>query len=356
LLYNSDDALLAHPFDAERAEFTGDPRRLLDGARVASAVVSKNGVLAWVPAYDSENDPSLAWFDRSGKLLGEIPDLPERPASPRLSPDGERVLFNARSRDLDDITTLFVYDMERSTVTRLVSSTSFLGNWSPDGKQVVYIAGGGASFVEATGAAIAREIESPDADYLNLIPSDWSRDGRYIAGDVETVEGFDLAIFHVDTGELVPFVEAAGNHMLYFPKFAPDGKWIAYTSNESGRNEVYIESFPDRGKRTRVSTRGGTSPRWRRDGRELFFVVEDDDNHWMRGPGARVGFHAVDIEQVDGELRPGTPELLFEVRAHIWNQYYAVPADGERFIIGTTPELPARPIHVVSDWRRELEE
>ena len=173
---------------------------------------------------------------------------------------------------------------------------------------------------------------------------------------VRVENGFDLAILHVDNGELVPFVEGAGNYTPFMASFAPDGKWIAYSSDESGRNEVYIESFPDRGKRTRVSTRGGTYPRWRRDGRELFFVVEDDDNHWMRGHSALVEFHAVDIEQVDGELRPGTPALLFEARAHIWNQYYDVTADGERFIIGITPELPARPIHVVSDWRRDLEE
>ena len=157
-------------------------------------------------------------------------------------------------------------------------------------------------------------------------------------------------------GELVPFVEGAGNYTPFWASFAPDGKWIAYSSDESGRNEVYIESFPDRGKRTRVSTRGGVFPRWRRDGRELFFVVEDDDNQWMRGRSALVEFHAVDIEQVDGVLRPGTPTLLFEARAYVWNQYYDVTADGERFIIGITPELPARPIHVVSDWRRELEE
>jgi hypothetical protein len=357
LLYISDDALLAHPFDAERAEFTGDPRRLLDGARVASAVVSKNGVLAWVPAYDSEIDPSLTWFDRSGTLLGEIPDLSQRPASPRLSPDGKRVLFNARSKDLDDINTLFIYDMERSTVSRLVSSSSHLGHWSPDGKQVAYIAGDGASIVEATGAAIPKVIEPQETDYHIFGPSDWSPDGRYIAMEVETAEGgIDLAILHVDNSKLVPFVEGAGNYTPFWASFAPDGKWIAYTSSESGRNEVYIESFPDRGKRIRISTRGGSYPRWRRDGRELFFVVEGDDNHWMRGYSALVEFHAVDIEQVDGELRPGTPALLFETRALIWNQYYDVTADGERFIIGTMPERPARPIHVLSDWRSELEE
>jgi hypothetical protein len=357
LLYKSDDALLAHPFDAERAEFTGDPRRLLDGARVASAVVSKNGVLAWVPAHDSEIDASLAWFDRSGKLLGEIPDLPERPASPRLSRDGTRVLFHARSKDLDDINTLFIYDMERSTVSRLVSSYSLLGIWSPDGKQVAYIAGEGFSIVETTGAAIPEVIEPPETDYNFMGASDWSPDGRFIAMNVETPEGgIDLRILHVDNGELVPFLEGAGNYTSFWASFAPDGKWIAYTSDESGRNEVYIESFPDRGKRIRVSTRGGAFPRWRRDGRELFFVVQDDDNQWMRDRSALVEFHAVGIEQVDGELRPGTPALLFEARAFIWNQYYDVTADGERFIIGITPERPARPIHVVSDWRRELEE
>jgi hypothetical protein len=265
-------------------------------------------------------------------------------------------LFHARSKDLDDINTLFTYDMERSTVSRLVSSYSLLGIWSPDGKQVAYIAGEGFSIVEATGAAIPRVIKSLEADSRGLVPSDWSHDGRHIAIDVESVERFDLAILHVDNGELVPFVEGAGNNMPFYASFAPDGKWIAYTSDESGRNEVYIESFPDRGKRIRISTRGGSYPRWRRDGRELFFVVEGDDNHWMRGHSALVEFHAVDIEQVDGELRPGTPALLFEARAHVWNPYYDVTADGERFIIGIMPERPARPIHVVSDWRRELGE
>jgi len=294
---------------AKRAEFTGDPRRLLDGARVASAVVSKNGVLAWVPAYDSEIGLSLEWFDRSGRLLEEIPDLPQRPASPRLSPDGKRVVFNARSKDLDDISTLFIYDVERSTVSRLLSSSSNSGNWSPDGKQVAYSSGKGFSIVEANGTAIPKVIESPKTDYL--WPSDWSLDGRYIAGEVAREGGFDLAILDVDSGELVPFVEGVGNNMPFFASFAPDGKWIAYTSDESGRSEVYIESFPDRGKRTRVSTRGGTFPRWRRDGRELFFAVEEDDNHWIRAGSEFVGFYAVDIEQVDGELRPGTPALLF---------------------------------------------
>jgi dipeptidyl aminopeptidase/acylaminoacyl peptidase len=142
-------------------------------------------------------------------------------------------------------------------------------------------------------------------------------------------------------GEAFAYAEGPGNQG--FASFAPDGKWLAYTSDDSGRDEVYVDSFPTRGTRIQVSTNGGTDPRWRRDGSELFFALQNEQTDLVE-------FYAVDVEKTEDGLNISPPNKLFEVRARVWNQFYDVTADGQRFLMPIRPDWASLPIHIEADW------
>ena len=352
VLYVRDSVLFAHPFDPERAEFTGDPKRLLGGAKVSGFSVSANGVLAWVPARDErESRVQLTWLDRSGQVLTTLADLPDLSLSPRLSPDESRVVFNAQAADLDDVWALHVYDLVRSSLRRLVSSASLIGNWSPDGTQVAFFEPGKISITDANGTGTPKVVHTHETsnDDEFAIPSDWSPDGRHIAFTRAEAGDSDVWVLPVGSGE--PFVYADGRGTQRYASFAPNGKWVAYTSDESGRNEVYVDSFPTRGTRVQVSTKGGIEPHWRGNGRELFYANGEylDDYE-----ADEFEFYSVDVEEKEGGLNLGTPVLLFQARAAASNQFYDVSADGQRFLVPIMSEPEPRPIHVVTDWENTL--
>ncbi len=344
LLYVRDSVLLAHPFDPDRAEFTGDPQVLLGGAKVSGFSVSETGVLAWVPARDEdESQARLTWLDRSGNTLETLTDLPSRVGSPRLSRDGRYFVFNAKSEDLNDISTLYVYELARSTFRRIVSSASVIGTRSPDGEKIVFL---GMWIVDAGGLQQPeRAYPAEEGSDVVEVPMDWSPDGNHIA--FSRFEGSNIGIWILPVGEGQPFAYADKADGRSFISFAPSGKWVAYVSNESGRAEVYVDSFPARGTRIQVSTKGGSHPRWRRDGRELFLAVQDEQSELVE-------FQAVDVEETDGGLKFSTPVKLFEARPRAWNNFYDVTADGQRFLMPILPDLAPRPIHIEADWKRGL--
>ncbi len=164
---------------------------------------------------------------------------------------------------------------------------------------------------------------------------DWSADGRWIAQE----RGTDVWIVDAENGKARPFITSTA--VERFPRISPDGRWLAYTSNESGRYEIYVQRFPEGSGKWQISTRGGEGVRWRGDGKELFYFNAGE-------------IFAVPIEVRDGRLASGVPQTLFTVaslNSHSWD----VTADGQRFLIPVAAETASTQIKVFSNWQTALQ-
>ncbi|MGH9383263.1 MAG: hypothetical protein ACRD2N_03075 [Vicinamibacterales bacterium] len=271
VLFTRDRTLMARPFDLDRLELTGEAFPVAEGIRAGPRsyfATSTNGRLAYLKAV-TQLDSQFAWFDRTGQqhaVAGPIGEY-ERPA---LSPDATRVAFDRAEGLARDI---FLLDIDKGSTSLFVSSeaSDFAPVWSPDGRAIAFASSrdpagnrgqanisGGQLYERAVGVVAEDKLLLKTDD--GKIPTDWSRDGRYLAylsrNDVWAlplpVSGDAKPLQVTNT----PFVERGA-------KFSPNGRWIAYQSNESGIEELYVQSFPDTGAKHQVSARGGFVPRWR---------------------------------------------------------------------------------------------
>jgi eukaryotic-like serine/threonine-protein kinase len=339
LVYGQDPGIIrAVPFDATTLVLKGAPVSLVDGVYTSSSggatyfAVSKSGLLAY--ARESRTR-QLSWVDRNGHGT-PISEDRERFRMPSLSPDGKRiaVVIDSEVRRSD----IWIYDASRGTRTRLTTKGHNLTPlWSPDGSRVTHSGSGVLMSHPADGSGTEHVLAPESIRY----PSSWASDGR------------DLLFYADDPltlGDLWILASGTARPLLVRPfddrgaKFSPDGRWITYTSNESGRNEVYVMSYPDlRGKLT-ISTEGGTNPNWSSDGRELFY---------RQGPSMM----AVAIDTTRG-FRTDTPRLLFDASAYAGtggDMKFDVSRDGKRFLMirGDDPSA-SRQIVVVHNWFEEL--
>ncbi|HKR59003.1 MAG TPA: protein kinase, partial [Pyrinomonadaceae bacterium] len=274
LLYVSQGALVAHPFNVRTLKTTGDPMPItehiaqLGGNHEFDFSVSNNGVLA----YQSGNPNSqLTWFDPEGKKLGTVGE-PADYSTVALSPDERRAalgLLDADGRASD----LWVTDVVRGNLTRLTFDPQSDSDaiWSPDGSQIVFSsnrAGDGFTnlFLKASGGASEEQVIVKSE--ATKFPTDWSRDGTTILFESWLKGGAIWTLTHASDWEAKPFLQST-NFSQIQGVFSPDGRFIAYVSDESGRLEVYVQTFPTSGNKWQVSTAGGVFPRWRRDGKEL---------------------------------------------------------------------------------------
>lgn len=346
LFTDASGTLSAVPFDSGEREVAGPATPVESGVRVsftggaAAYATSEGGTLAFVRGSPWENQ-LLAWFDREGRRLGDV-GRPVTTAAPRLSPDGRQVsLYLARPGNAD----LYVIDVETGIETRVTFDPGSENTpvWSPDGRRLAYTSVQSASDVRIE----IREIESnapPERIYSGsggwVWPSSWSPDGRWLLFS-QHQQGGDLGIgaIQVDSSEHVIPV-AASEYDESNAQFSPDGNWIAYQSNETGRSEVYVGSFPDLLGKRQVSTEGGARPLWSGGGDELFF--------WQ-GSALMVSR----VSTPDGVFRRDPPERLFDVPDQ-WGAYGVTP-DGERFLVKIgNPEATIREIHVVLNWLEVL--
>jgi dipeptidyl aminopeptidase/acylaminoacyl peptidase len=290
----------------------------------------------------------LAWFDRSGKELGAVgePDLGQ---NANLSPDARRVVVD---RTVGGNVDIWLIDLQRGTSSRFTSEATIDGYpiWSPDGRRIAFgsIRGGSTNLFwrSATGAGVEQVVLVTP---LAKAPTDWSRDGRFLlyrSSDPKT--GFDVWAIPLDMDGKpgTPFQVVQTPFEEKDAQFSPDGRWIAYESNESNQSEIYAQQFPKPEGKFRISTTGGSQVRWARGGNELFYVALDG-----RLMAVAVRF-ALDGKTMDA----GAPTPLFVTRIGgalqgSARQQYMVSADGQRFLMNTIPEEAPTPITVVLNWK-----
>ena len=355
LLFLREQTLMAQPFDVERLELTGEAlpiaERVITGGLTGMAgafSVSETGVLAYqigpADVGGQAGAPTrLVWFDRSGKQIGVLGDE-ARHGDLELTADGGRVavsLFDRTRRGRD----IWLFDIARGLRTHFTfdPAEELTSVWSPDGSRVVFNANrkGHWDLYQKASSGAGNEEELL-ADSRDKVPFDWSPDGRFILFGVGAFQAAaDLWVLPL-SGDRKPFPFLQTPFSEIPGRFSPDGRWIAYASNESGRYEVYVAPFRGRGDKWQVSITGGRWPRWRSDGKEIFYLAPDKKliSAMVNGSGS-----AFEV----GAVRP-----LFDTHAlTIGNtgSMYDVSPDGQRFLVNTLAEEAApAPITLVVNW------
>jgi serine/threonine protein kinase len=353
LLFINQRTLFAQDFDPVKLVLSGSPSPVAQqiifdpiAAIFAAVSASAAGPIIY-RAGMAGGQRQFAWFDRSGKVIGAVggPDN-AIPAGPSISPDGRRMaLYRVASGNTD----IWMLDLVRGLLTRFTFDSAVEGNpvWSPDGKYVAFNSNrSGVYDIYRKAASGTGNEELLLATPQNKAPLDWSPDGRFVLYRSPGVTtGFDLWALPVD-GERKPFPVAQTNFEERDGQFSPDGKWVAYQSNESGRTEIVVQPFPAPGSKLQVSTNGGAQVRWRHDGKELFYVAFD--GRLMAVP-IRIG---VDGQSV--ETKPPVPLFATRIGGAIQGtarQQYDVSADGQRFLMNTVTEAATPPITVILNSR-----
>jgi Tol biopolymer transport system component len=352
LLYVRRSTMFAQPFDAARLNVGGQAIAIANDVgtppSAAPCSASDNGVITY-RAGAIAGLRQLAWLDRSGKELGLIGELMST-SSLALSPDDRWI---AVSRSVDGNPDIWLFDADRGRPLRLTSDPAIQISpiWSPDSSHVTF-----QSHQDGPGDLYGMPVSgSHDAPTLLLreaegstgtFPNDWSPDGTVLLFQTfDRSTRFDIWALP-QHGDRKPFPVVRTQFDEKDAQFSPDGKWIAYSSDESGRMEVYAQRFPGPGGKIAISTSGGAQARWRRDGRELFYLAPDSR------------LMAVPITFSREAIDPGAPVPLFaahvgSVAQGIARPQFAVTADGQRFVLNTlSDEANVSPITVVVNWAR----
>ena len=345
LLFVRDRTLVAQRFDLSSRKMQGEPVPLAehiatDSVGLARFSVSRNGTLAY---RTGESGNRILWVDRAGKDLETLGD-PAEYHNPAFSPSGDRIAF-----DLIDPRTgksdIWIRDVARGVNSRFTFSpeVTFNAVWSPDGRRIVFSLGNGWDLYEKPADGEGQEKLLLHTDEQK-VPLDFSRDGRYLTFQSRGKDtGWDVWVLPLfGDGKPFPFVKSRFIEVL--PVISPDGHYLAYQSNESGRFEVYVQTFPSPGGKWQISSTGGTEPRWRSDGREMFYR------------SAEQKLMAVPIDLAP-RFSAGVPKALFQSRfeTDITRNRYLPSPDGSRFLaIGTLGRESITPTTVVLNWSTEL--
>jgi eukaryotic-like serine/threonine-protein kinase len=358
VVYVSQNTLVARPFSPASLTFTGDPFPVTDRIEVGNLglvdfSLSQAGDLAYI-TQAAEQKSRLLWVNRAGLEVGTVGE-PGVIGDLALAPDATRVAASVRSTTGSrSNTNIWIFDVKRGAASRLTfgDRRQMAPVWSPDGSRVAFATlGESGSYQLATKLASGAAAEEPlpeDKEH-HIIATDWSRDGSHLLAHAATrsVNNFDLVVFdlaHPEKSTAVvqtpsPIFESMG-------RFSPDGRWIAYQSNESNRNEIYVQPYPPTGGRWQASTSGGNTPIWKGDGRELFFAGSDDT------------IYAVSLEVRGGSLELGVPQKLFQrPMIHGTPQTYrwAADRDGQRFLVNTpVDDAVPQTAQIVLGWSSTL--
>jgi serine/threonine-protein kinase len=350
LIYAQGTTLMAVPFDPRRLEIKGTPVPVVEDVAYSYSYgssqysISDTGSLVYVSGGSQPVQRKMVWVSRNG-VEQTLPVPAQNYRDVVLSPDGQRV-----AAEIDN--QIWLYDLARDTLTRF----TFEGNqnlspvWTPDGKRIAFRSNkeGGAANIfwqRADGSGGLERLST--YDYLQ-VPKSWSPDGQFLAFHENSPKtGRDIWVLRMSDRKSQPFLVTPFNEGG--PTFSPDGHWLAYVSNESGRPEVYVQPFPGPGGKWQISTEGGTEPAWNRNGKELFYRI---GNKMM----------ALDVTTQPG-FSPGKPRMLFEGQysASQWpliDTAYDVSPDGQRFLMIKAADqgLAATQVNVVLNWFEELKQ
>jgi Tol biopolymer transport system component len=345
ILYVRDSTLLAQPFDAKNLRLTGESTPVAENLIYFKPTgdsdfsVSENGVLAFKSGAILSR---LVWFDRSGAELGSVGN-PSNYAVLRFSPDGQK-LAGTIVDPVTGLSNVWMLELGRGTWRRVTLQVGqeIRPIWSHDGHQLIF------SIDRGGPPHLYRKSLNDAGDAEELLPSgsgvqhgfDWTADGRLIVfGDGNPTTGADLWILPM-TGERKPYPFLRTRFDEWDASISPDGRWVAYHSNESGRPEVYVSPIQNSAERWQVSDKGGEAPRWRSDGKELFYVSTDGN------------MMAVAINNI-AVFDAGPPIKLFKTSME-YSDRYDVTSDGQRFLVNNIANTPPLSITVATNWMANL--
>jgi len=358
MLFLRQSSLMAQSFDAKRFEFTGEAVPIAEQVREDSSIAhawfspSANGLLLY--AEGAAKNRQLVWFDRNGKQIEAVPGE-DAYAGISLSPDGKKLAYYLDGTGFD----VWGFDIARGVKIPLTfGASSGQGNlypvWSPDGKYVAY-----TSYRNGTYALYQKPADGSGGETLLLegidhfrVPTSWSMDGKLLVYH-EGVSGGTYAN-GVPGGWSIWVLPLFGGHKAYpfiqstfsarEASFSPDGKWLAYCSNESGEYRVYVVPFPGPGGKWQVSLGDGRGPLWRRDGKEIFYLSAD--NKLM----------AVNVEASGGSFAAAGARVLFDSHSYGVFGRYDASADGQRFVVVYEGNRPSSTLTSVANWTADLKE
>jgi Tol biopolymer transport system component len=353
LVYVRDKTLVAQSFDPRSYVLSGEPHSLSEevlyfpGVDRAVYSISGGSVLVWQTGKGASLS-QLTWFDRGGKAVGTV-GVPGTYNNVRLAPDGRRVAEDQTDADGRNID-IWVHEPARNVATRLTFDPGLdqAAVWSPDGKQILFgsnrnLLGFGFSLYmkSADGSGFEREVAGLGTNQQSH-PWDWSRDGKYVL----MRKGMELWYFSWADRAVKPLLQAKWT--VRNAQFSPDGRWMAYASDETGNMEIYMAPFPSGTGKWQVSSSGGQEPRWRQDGKELFYLSPDGK------------MMAVDVK-TGMSFEAGAPKALFQThrRQPVSAQdvfSYDLSGDGQRFLVITkVDEGKTAPLAVMLNWAAEME-
>jgi eukaryotic-like serine/threonine-protein kinase len=380
LLFLRGSTLMAQSFDASSLKVTGDVFPVAEHVRTQSIggnfsgifSASQTGLLLFETGSAQSNESQLVWVDRAGRELAKL-GPPAQYADVQLSPDGRQASVTVIDRqsgaqgrgDVRGVADIWLFDLARGIRTRLTSDTAgdYSAIWSPDSTRVVFASsrvGPGDLYQRMANGSGADQVLLADA--MLKVPVGWSADGKYIvyivtrpatgrrgpapAINANSSGGANRALWALPLfGDRKPFQVLESTSLGAYGQLSPDGRWIAYGTMDSGRPEVYVTSFPKPGAKTQISSSGGTHPRWRADGKEIFY----------RGSNPETQMMAAAMRAKDDAIEVIGVTSLFDFAAAPIRYPFDVAKDGERFLLNTyglspDPVASSSPMTVVVNW------
>jgi eukaryotic-like serine/threonine-protein kinase len=345
---------MARPFDPAKLEFTGKEASVAEGVLFdpyfggAAFSVSGNGVLLYQQAAPFSGY-SLAMLDRDGKELSALRD-PGMYFYPRISPDAKRVAYFSPDLQIGN-TNVWVWDLATGNRTRLTFNPAYNRNpvWSPDGRRIAYVSsesGRNTIFLKTLDSLGAEEKRTELPAGVPIL-TQWTPDGKYLLFDSRAVETSKLQIASVPVEGAAPastFMESA-NANIGSGILSADGRWMAYRSTETGKSEVYVTSYPNPGSKLLVSVAGGGGPRWRADGKELFYMAPDRK------------LMSAELKESGGSLQIVSVHPMFQASMLSTSRgtHFDVTADGSKIVVlRVTAEENTAPMNIVVNWTTEL--
>jgi serine/threonine protein kinase len=350
LIFVSQATLMIQQFDSARLELKGQPVPLVEQVWTDSAIfglsvfsVSENGLLAY--RRGGTQNTQFTWFDRKGNNLGAV-GPPGRYGEPSFSGDEKRIVFSITTAGA--IGDLWTMDLAGGNMSQFTfdPADDVTALWSPNGERIVWASNRtGVYDLYQKAASGDGKDELLYNSTATKYPDDWSLDGKFILYEsVDPKTKLDLWVLPM-FGERKPMPYLNTESIEAHARFSPDGRWVAYASDESGSAEVYVQSFPKTGGKWRISSGGGDQPLWRSDGKELFYVAADGK------------LMAAEINPSASTFQRGVPKPLFEIHVPSnagitsMRNHLIVKADGQRFlIVNSIEDSVSFPINVVLNW------